>query len=719
MNSLWRDWAVITDRGRQLWCLRKDKEITEEYLESTDLAFKFDKNTNPNSADKVFRSFALNDKDIGNRKSDSINDVLNQAMKFYSALQTKDGNWAGDYGGPLFLIPGLIVASVVTNTPLPKIYQKLIVRYILNQQNIDGGWGLHIEAKSTIFGSVMNYVALRFIGIQSDTPELIKARKWIKNNGGASGIPSWGKFYLSLLNVYEWDGNNSLLPELWLLPKWLPIHPSRYWCHTRMVYLPMSYCYSERIKINESELVHAVRSEIYCQPYAEINWRKARDEVNALDVYKKTSPLLGVMNFIANLYEKHHGQKIRKRSIDFIVSYIDAEDEQTNFINIGPVNQVINSIAVWHKHGKESTNFKKHCERWYDYLWLAEDGMKMNGYNGSQLWDTAFAVQAFCESDMAIEFSDSIQKAYEFIDYTQIKEEATDYKKFFRHESVGGWPFSTLNHSWPITDCTAEGLLAALSVHKNIPQIEQTINFERMKKAVDLILSFQNNDNGWASYELSRGPKWLEVLNPAAVFADIMIDYSYVECSSSCIQALHVFHQQFPHYRTNALKNVIERGRQFLIQQQNKDGSWIGSWAVCFTYGTWFALESLTRLGYTYENSTEVKNACAFLASKQNSDGGWGESFESCVQKKYVQHENSQAVNTAWAVLSLMCSNYPDKNSIDKAIQFLISRQELNGDWPQESVSGVFNFNCMITYTSYRNIFPIWAIARYKKLFIK
>ena len=28
-----------------------------------------------------------------------------------------------------------------------------------------------------------------------------------------------------------------------------------------------------------------------------------------------------------------------------------------------------------------------------DYLWVAEDGMKMQGYNGSQCWDTAFAVQ--------------------------------------------------------------------------------------------------------------------------------------------------------------------------------------------------------------------------------------------------------------------------------------------------------------------------------------
>ena len=36
---------------------------------------------------------------------------------------------------------------------------------------------------------------------------------------------------------------------------------------------------------------------------------------------------------------------------------------------------------------------QRHLPRLFDYLWLAEDGMKMQGYSGSQLWDTAFAVQ--------------------------------------------------------------------------------------------------------------------------------------------------------------------------------------------------------------------------------------------------------------------------------------------------------------------------------------
>ena len=39
-----------------------------------------------------------------------------------------------------------------------------------------------------------------------------------------------------------------------------------------------------------------------------------------------------------------------------------------------------------------------------DYLWVAEDGMKMQGYNGSQCWDTSFAIQAVWECGLLDKF---------------------------------------------------------------------------------------------------------------------------------------------------------------------------------------------------------------------------------------------------------------------------------------------------------------------------
>ncbi len=68
----------------------------------------------------------------------------------------------------------------------------------------------------------------------------------------------------------------------------------------------------------------------------------------------------------------------------------------------------------------------RHIPRLYDFLWVAEDGMKMQGYNGSQLWDTTFAVQAICATGLADEFSDCLRRAHQYVDVTQASLMAQD-----------------------------------------------------------------------------------------------------------------------------------------------------------------------------------------------------------------------------------------------------------------------------------------------------
>lgn len=70
----------------------------------------------------------------------------------------------------------------------------------MSMQNRDGGWGLHIEGPSTMFGSVLNYVTLRLLGEEAEDGQggVDKARKWILDHGGATAITSWGKMWLSV-----------------------------------------------------------------------------------------------------------------------------------------------------------------------------------------------------------------------------------------------------------------------------------------------------------------------------------------------------------------------------------------------------------------------------------------------------------------------------------------------------------------------------------------
>lgn len=709
-------YALCTDSfGAQVW--QATGVVSPSKIADWIQGFGFNKQANANSTDGVFRSQKL-----GKNFQPQGETALEKGWHYFSQLQAESGHWPGDYGGPLFLLPGLVFASHITQSAFADAEHELMKCYMLNHQNEDGGWGLHIQGGSTMFGTVLQYVALRLLGESANTPAMTKAGNWILQNGGATQIPSWGKFYLSVLGLYDWKGCNSLFPEMWLLPKWLPVHPAKYWCHTRMVYLPMAYCFSHKIVGELSPMILEIRQEIYAEPFDEIDWAKARNQCAETDLYYPQSPLLKLLNKALNLYEKSPVKLWRKKVQEFMLEYIYAEDEQTNYINIGPVNQVINSICVWHAYGANSIPFRKHRERWAEYLWLAEDGLKMQGYNGSQLWDTAFAYLALKESSTSSKFESVAKSALSFIDRTQVREEVNDHKQFFRHDSVGGWPFSTSPHGWPITDCTAEGLKIMLSAVEEGNYSKNELA-ERLKLSCNLLLSFQNTDGGWASYELTRGPKWLEWLNPSEVFGNIMIDYSYTECSSASLQALIKFNRIYPEYRSVEVKQAIQSGINYLLGQQKADGSWYGSWAICFTYGTWFGCEGLCAYVQTedVQNKEAVKNAliraARFLISKQQSDGGWGESFESSVQKKYISTTRSQAVNTAWALLTLLKVNeqFPSEDcqkSISRAVQFLESQQLPNGDFLQEHINGVFNHNCMISYTNYRNIFPLWALGR-------
>ncbi|CDP22089.1 unnamed protein product, partial [Coffea canephora] len=83
-----------------------------------------------------------------------------------------------------------------------------------------------------------------------------------------------------------------------------------------------------------------------------------------------------------------------------------------------------------------------------------------------------------------------------------------------------------------------------------------------------------------------------------------------------------------------------------------------GRWGICYTYGTWFAVEALVACGRDYDNSSALRKACKFLLSKQLPDGGWGESYLSCSNEVYTNLEGNRSnlVQTSWALLGLVAA---------------------------------------------------------------
>ncbi|HUU03062.1 MAG TPA: terpene cyclase/mutase family protein [Myxococcota bacterium] len=640
----------------------------------------------------------------------AIQFAVDRGLDFLASLQAKDGSWRGDYGGPMFLPPMYVAACHIAGRRIPEVRRQGLISYMQGVQNPDGSIGLHEEDDGSMFTTALTCVALRLLGVAQDDAGLARMRAWVLDNGTALGAASWGKFILALLNLYPYEGLNPILPELWLLPRAAPIHPGRLWCHCRQVYLPMSYLYATKARIEESELVAELRRDLYNQPYDQIDFSRHRDNVASSDNRFPISLPLRAVNVLQNAFERRHNPALRSRAIEEVYRHICYEDKATNYIDIGPVNSVLNTIVHCFRD-PGGPRVKKSFAALDGYLWETPAGTKVNGYNSTALWDTAFSAQAILSTGLGGRYADTLRAAFGYIKNNQILKDTPEHDSYHRHRCRGGWPFSNRAHGWPITDCTSEGFKSAVELEKFTGD---SIDEDLLADSVKLILSFQNGDGGWSSYERQRGGAWLELLNPSQVFGDIMVDYSYVECTSACMQALVRAKTRFAGRFDAKIDRALRRGADFIKKRQRADGSWEGSWAVCFTYGTWFGTWGLLAAGAP-ENAPELRRACGFLIGRQNPDGGWGEDWRSCTRRRYIRSTDSRAVNTAWALLSLSRCGLATTAPARRAAYFLLERQLASGDWPQEPLVGVFNKTTLINYENYRRYFPIWALAEYAR----
>ncbi|OHD69840.1 MAG: hypothetical protein A2W19_09365 [Spirochaetes bacterium RBG_16_49_21] len=636
--------------------------------------------------------------------------AMKKGADFLASIQEESGCWKGDYGGPMFLLPMYVGTCYITGQEMSGRESEGFVRYFFNVQNGDGSIGLHAEDTGCMFTTVLGYAALRMLGVNRGDPKMKRMREWIAFNGTALGAASWGKFFMTLLNLHPYEGLNPLLPELWSLPYWLPFHPGRLWCHARQVYLPMAYLYGIKAQIPEDKLIREIRRDIYDADYNTIDFSKNRNTVARTDNYVPYSMLLKLINRVLMFCEKHHVKKFRKRSLATVLDHILFEDRVTNYIDIGPVNSILNSL-VHYFIDATGEDFRKSFTALKLYLCEGHDGTKMNGYNSTALWDTAFSVQAIFAAGLQAGYEQCLNKAYDFIRNNQVIEDVPDNERYYRHTSRGGWPFSDRDHGWPISDCTAEGYKAERLIGDSF-SVKDPIDRYLRYESVSLILSLQNRDGGWATYEKRRAGTWLELLNPSSVFGGIMVDYSYVECSSSCIQALAAAKAEFSGALRKKIDRALKRGARFIKSMQRPDGSFEGSWAVCFTYGTWFGVWGLLDAGVS-PDSPEIRKAGEFLIEHQNEDGGWGESYLSCTERRWVYHSSSQVVNTSWALMTLVRAGMGKSAAAEAAAGFILRRQMENGDWPRESLVGVFNKTALINYENYRRYFPVWALGIY------
>jgi squalene-hopene/tetraprenyl-beta-curcumene cyclase len=320
----------------------------------------------------------------------------------------------------------------------------------------------------------------------------------------------------------------------------------------------------------------------------------------------------------------------------------------------------------------------------------------------SPVWDTALAMNALAESGLASDHP-ALQKAAEWILEKEVTE-VGDWKVKNPDAQPGGWYFEYANEFYPDVDDTFQVLTALSKVRFRDIEMERRKR-EAMNRALAWILTMQNKDGGFASFDRDCDEQFLTQIP----FADhnAMIDPSTSDITARGIET-------FASLGFSREHSAVQRAMSFLAKEQERDGSWFGRWGCNYIYGTWLALHGLKRIG---EDMMEPRYQAAgcWLRAIQNEDGGWGESPISYDDPGLKGQGGSTASQTAWALVGLMATE-DQSDGLKRGVHYLLKTQHEDGSWKDDYWTGTgFPGVFYLRYHLYAVYFPLLALATYEK----
>ena len=565
---------------------------------------------------------------------------------------------------------------------------------------------MHEHSPPHLFVTTLVYVAARLLGVERDDPLIEPARRFLQAEG-VLGIPSWGKFWLALVGLYDWRGVNAVLPELWSLPRWMALHPSKWYCHTRLIYMAMAAIYPLRFRAPVTPAIASIQEELFPQGFANVKFSSGRNRLRDADLFARPSVWLRAGYGFALLYERFHGKGRRARCTEAIVRHIKWELQTTNHTSISPVSGLLNILALWLRDPND-TDCQQALAQLDSWIWEDEEGGTRVTGARSASWDTGFSLQALATVPEFDGVGSALRRGANFVRRQQIGTSFEGFREAYRTDPKGGWCFARGSHGWPVTDCTAEAVLGMIAADR------EATSTTVLGDAVRFMLRGQNRDGGFGSYEARRSAVGLEWLNPAEMFGESMTEHSHVECTASCLAALTACREHFSEVTGPEVMSAVSRAEAWLRRTQQRDGSWRGVWGVQFIYGTFFGVRGLLAAG-ARPGDPALRLACRWLLDRQRPDGGWGEHHSGCLAGRYVAHEESQVIQTAWAMLALLEAGDSNWTAIAQGARFLLDTQDADGEWPRQDVAGVFFRTALLDYVLYRQYFPLHALGLYEQ----
>ncbi len=630
--------------------------------------------------------------------SEVIRDAIEKVSRFLLQVQAEQGYWVGELEADTTLESDSIKLWHLLGR-VDRAKEKRLVQTLLNRQLPAGGWPIYAGGPAELNATVKAYVALRLSGRSAEDPALLKARAVILRLGGLERVNSFEKTYLALFGCYPWDQVPALPPELILLPNWFRfnIYEISYWSRTILV--PLAVVYATRPMAPDSSSL--TLEELWVNPK-----RKKAQVTNFQKGGFLWRRLFLVVGWFLKRYEASSWKPLRKRALKAADRWITKRLVETDGLGaIFPA--MMNAVFALKGLGYEDGDPKfEQAVHEMERLELSDrDELKVQPCFSS-VWDTGLALYALGKAQRAgstvlQESARSLERAAEWLLSQEIRIWG-DWTVKNPHGRPGGWAFEFRNPYYPDVDDTAQVLLGFINAFNTSP------TQGAFRRSLDWILSMQNRDGGWSSFDKNNDCQPLTHFP----FADhnAMLDPSAADITGRILELLAAV-------RVSRSDPAVRRAIAFLHAVQEPDGTWFGRWGVNYIYGTWLALRGLRAIGEPME-SLRYQRAGRWLIGKQNSDGGWGESCRSYDDPSLKGQGPSTASQTAWALMALMSLGMVAEPAFRQGLQFLLRTQQPDGNWSEEWFTGTgFPRVFYLKYHLYRTYFPLLALLEAKEFF--
>jgi len=615
--------------------------------------------------------------------------------------QKPDGHWVYELEADA-TIPAEYVLMVhyLGETPQPELEAK-IGRYLRRIQNSDGGWPLFHGGAFDVSASVKAYFALKMIGDSVDAPHMVKARQMILSNGGAEASNVFTRTLLALYGVVSWRAVPVMPVEIMLLPKWFPFHLSKvsYWARTVIVPLLVLSALKPRARnpkgVGIDELFLAPPARAGMLPKAPHQSRFWFSFFRVADtVLRATQPL----------FPKRTRQKAIDRAAEFVRERLNGED------GLGAIfPAMVNAVEMFDVLGVPAHDAQRSiARRAIDKLLVVHDDEAYCQPCLSPVWDTALASHALFESGDAQAVA-AAERGLAWLRPLQILDTRGDWISRRPDVRPGGWAFQYANPHYPDVDDTAVVVMAMDRASARNPRLDYQ---HAIGCATEWVIGMQSSDGGWGAFEPENTQLYLNNIP----FSDhgALLDPPTADVSARCLSMLAQLEG-----RPTVPGDGTPAGRalDYLLDEQEADGSWYGRWGMNYIYGTWTALCALNAAGLP-PDAPAMQRAVTWLAGIQNSDGGWGEDGSSYkLDYRGYEPATSTASQTAWALLGLMAAGAVDHPAVARGINWLIDHQRSDGMWQESHFTATgFPRVFYLRYHGYSKYFPLWAMARYRNL---